>query len=79
MIRFRREFLKTAAVTATFASLPAQAAGAATQFGVIRRDGIATLFDDLPGDLGFKIHAPSPRGRCWSSSRPARDDSRIHS
>jgi beta-lactamase class A len=63
MIRFRREFLKTAAVTATFASLPAQAAGAATQFGVIRRDGIGKLFDDLPGDLGFKIHAPSPRGR----------------
>jgi len=63
MIRFRREFLKTAAVTATFASFPAQAAGAATQFGVIRRDGIAKLFDDLPGDLGFKIHAPSPRGR----------------
>jgi len=58
MIRFRREFLKTAAVTATFASLPAQAAGAATQFGAIRRGGIATLFDDLPGDLGFKIHAP---------------------
>ncbi len=63
MIRFRREFLKTAAATATFASLPAQAAGAATQFGVSRRDGIATLFDDLPGDLGFKIHAPSPKGK----------------
>jgi beta-lactamase class A len=27
------------------------------------RDGIATLFDDLPGDLGFKIHAPSPKGK----------------
>jgi len=63
MIRFRREFLKTAAVTATFASLPAQAAGAAAQFGKIRSDGIATLFDDLPGDLGFKIHAPSPKGK----------------
>ena len=55
--------MKTAAATATFASLPAQAAGEATQFRVFRRDGIATLFDDLPGDLGFKIHAPSPRGR----------------
>src|SRR5438132_9617767 len=63
MIRFRREFLKTAAVTATFASLPSQAAGTAAQFGGIRRDGIAKLFDDLPGDLGFKIDAPSPKGK----------------
>jgi beta-lactamase class A len=59
MIRFRREFLKTAAATATFASLPAQAAGAAEQFGGIRRDDIAPLFGDLPGDLGLKIQAPS--------------------
>jgi len=59
MIRFRREFLKTAAATATFASLPAQAAEAAGQFGEIRKDGIGILFRDLPGDLGLKIHAPS--------------------
>lgn len=26
-------------------------------------DGIATLFDDLPGDLGLKIYAPSPKGK----------------
>jgi beta-lactamase class A len=63
VIRFRREFLKTAAVTATFASLPAQAAGAAGQFGEIERDGIAILFRDLPGDLGLKIHAPSLKGK----------------
>ena len=61
MIRSRREFLKTAAVTATFASLPAQAAGAATHFGA--NHGIAKLFDDLPGDLGFKIHATSRKGK----------------
>jgi beta-lactamase class A len=61
MIRSRREFLKTAAVTATFASLPAQAAGAATHFRASH--GIAKLFDDLPGDLGFKIHAPSRKGK----------------
>src|SRR5437870_1328523 len=63
MIRFRREFLKTAAATATFASLPAQAAGSASQFRWIRSDGISALFDDLPGDLGFKIYAPSPKGK----------------
>jgi beta-lactamase class A len=61
MIRSRRDFLKMAAVTATFASLPAQAAGAATHFGA--RHGIAKPFDDLPGDLGFKIHAPSRKGK----------------
>jgi beta-lactamase class A len=27
------------------------------------RDGIAPLFDDLPGDLGLKIHAPSLKGK----------------
>ena len=59
MIRFRREFLKNAAATATFASLPAQA----TQFDVKKKADIAKLFDDLPGDLGFKIHAPSPKGK----------------
>jgi beta-lactamase class A len=63
MIRFRREFLKTAAATATFASLPAQAAGAASQFGEIRRDDIVPLFDNLPGDLGLKIYAPSLKGK----------------
>jgi hypothetical protein len=63
MIRFRREFLKTAAATATFASLPAQAAGAAGQFGESRKDGIAPLFGDLPGDLGLKIQAPSLKGK----------------
>src|SRR2546426_10413637 len=63
MIRLRREFLKTAAATATFASLPAQAAGSASQFRGIRGDGIAALFDDLPGDLGFKIYAPAPKGK----------------
>jgi beta-lactamase class A len=59
MIRFRREFLKTAAATATFASLPAQA----KQHEVEKKPDIAKLFDDLPGDLGFKIHAPSPKGK----------------
>ena len=59
MNRFRREFLKMAAVVA---SLPAQAAGAARQFGETRRADIAMLFDDLPGDLGMKIHAPSSKG-----------------
>jgi beta-lactamase class A len=63
MIRFRREFLKTAAATATFASLPAQAAGSALQFGRIRSDDIAALFDDLSGDLGLKIYAPWPKGK----------------
>jgi hypothetical protein len=61
MIRSRREFLKTAAVTGAIASLPAQAAGAATHFRASH--GIAKLFDDLPGDLGFKIHAPSRKGK----------------
>jgi len=57
MIRFRREFLKTAAATATFASLPAQA----KQHETKKRADIAHLFDGLPGDLGFKIHAPGSK------------------
>ena len=61
MIRFRREFLKTAAATALFGSLPVQALSAATRFEP--RYGIAKLFEGLPGDLGFKIHAPSSKGR----------------
>lgn len=61
MIRPRREFLKTAAVTAIAASLPTRALGAAAQLG--SRSGIAKLFDGLPGDLGLKIYAPSQRGR----------------
>jgi len=57
MIRFRREFLKTAAATATFASLPAQA----KQHETKKQADIAHLFDGLPGDLGFKIYAPSSK------------------
>lgn len=61
MIRLRREFLKTAAATAIAASLPTHALAAAMPFGSTR--GVAKLFDGLPGDLGFKIDAPSRRGR----------------
>jgi beta-lactamase class A len=61
MIRFRREFLKAGAATAIFASLPTHAIGAAVRSG--SRHGIATLFDDLPGDLGLKIDVPSERDR----------------
>lgn len=64
MIRFRREFLRTAAATAISASLPVQAMDtAARPVPVLKYDIIAQLFNDLPGDFGFKIHAPAQRGR----------------
>ena len=63
MIRFRREFLRTAAATAISASLPAQAMEPAARYVPVSRYNIDKLFDDLPGDLGFKIYAPSQRGR----------------
>lgn len=61
MIRFRREFLRSAAATAISASLPVQAMDTAARLG--SRYDIAEFFNDLPGDLGFKIHVPSQRRR----------------
>jgi len=63
MIRFRRDFLRTAAATAISASLPVQATDTAARYVPVSKYDIAKLFNDLPGDLGFKIYAPSQRGR----------------
>jgi beta-lactamase class A len=63
MSRSRREFLKTAALTATIASLSPLPAAADTKSEKIRRHGIASLFDDLPGDIGLKIYSPSRKGK----------------
>ena len=63
MTRFRRHFLKTAAVTATLAALPAQAGDVVRQSGLVGRHAITELFRDLPGDLGMKILAPPQKGR----------------
>ena len=60
MIRFRREFLKAAAATAAFASLPAQAQGAPARSNA--NQAIAQLFRGVPGDLGFKVLGPPPDG-----------------
>lgn len=57
MIRFRREFLKTAMAAATFASLPKHAR--ATPGRLNSRQGVAKFFEGLPGDLGFKIQVPA--------------------
>ena len=63
MTRFRRQFLKTAAATAAFASLPAHAGDVVRQSGHVGRHDVTELFRDLPGDLGMKILAPPHKGR----------------
>ena len=55
MIRFRRDFLRTAAATAISASLPVQATDTAARYVPVSKYDIAKLFNDLPGDLGVKI------------------------
>ena len=62
MIHSRREFLKTAAVTGRPSPrFQRKRRARPRHFGASH--GIAKLFDGLPGDLGFKIRAPSRKGK----------------
>jgi beta-lactamase class A len=63
MIHSRREFLKTAAATATFASIPLTMAATVTQEEVLKPNQILSKFDHLPGDHAFEIFAPSVKGK----------------
>jgi beta-lactamase class A len=69
MAHSRREFLKTAATTATLASVPLAAAplvaAAVTgeQDSAVTPDEIVDLFEPLPGDKAIKIFAPAAQGK----------------
>jgi beta-lactamase class A len=58
----RREFLKTAAATATLASVPLPAA-AETRDDAESLDQIVRRFEYLPGDKALKIYAPAAEGK----------------
>jgi beta-lactamase class A len=73
MIHSRREFLKTAAATATFATTPLVAAAAVME-GLVKtehqttqsqtnQEQIVSLFAHLPGDKALKILAPAAEGK----------------
>jgi len=65
MSHSRREFLKTAAASATFAAAPltlATAAAAGSEQSPAPNH-IATLFQNLPGEVAFKIFVPPVNGR----------------
>jgi beta-lactamase class A len=63
----RREFLKTAAASATFAATPLTltiaASAATTSGGALSPNQIAALFQGLPGDVAFKVFVPPANGR----------------
>ncbi len=69
MAHSRREFLKTAATTATLASVPLAAAPLAAaavtgeQDSAVTPDEIIDLFEPLPGDKAIKIFAPAAQGK----------------
>jgi beta-lactamase class A len=62
MTHSRREFIKTAAATATLTTLPVAEALAVTPRQAITPEQIVALFDHLPGDKAFKILAPAANG-----------------
>src|SRR5207249_12331403 len=59
MTHSRRDFLKTAAVTGTIAAVPAVPASAKQ----IAPQQIVARFAQLPGDVAFKIFAPSSKDK----------------
>lgn len=61
MERTRRDFLKTVAVTGAVSALPTESARA-RDVRSIPADAIVDRFAALPGDVAFKILAPSPKG-----------------
>jgi len=62
MVHSKREFLKAAAAAGTFAAVPAMPASARPANKDLAEQ-IVSRFGDLPGDKGFKILAPSAKGR----------------
>ena len=62
MKRSRRDFLKTAAATGAVAAVATNPARA-RDVRSISPDAIVERFAALPGDVAFKILAPSPKGR----------------
>jgi beta-lactamase class A len=56
----RRDFLRTAAGSATLAALPT---GVSAQSAAREAEDIPELFEGLPGDVSFKILSPAARGR----------------
>jgi len=68
MSHSRREFLKTAAASATLAATPltlatAAAASVTNAVGAASPNHIAALFQNLPGDVAFKVFVPPANGR----------------
>lgn len=69
MTHSRRKFLKTAAATSTLAAVSASPASAANGpsasngVGSLKPAQIVGLFADLPGDVAFKVLAPSANGK----------------
>jgi beta-lactamase class A len=63
MVHSRRGFLKTAAGTATFTTLPLSASATRGWDEAITPDRIVDLFEPLPGDKAFKILAPAADGK----------------
>ena len=64
----RREFLKTAAASATLAATPftlatAAAASVTNAVGAASPNHIAALFQNLPGEVAFKVFVPPANGR----------------
>ena len=59
MSHSRRKFLKTAAVTGTFAAIPPTSVAA--KYGRVTPDEICALFAQLPGDTALKIVVPTEK------------------
>src|SRR5215831_10642539 len=62
MIRSRRQFLKTAASTTTFTSVPLVMTDAGQRKETLSPDQILELFEHLPGDKGLKDLIPKAEG-----------------
>lgn len=67
MSHSRREFLKNAAASATLVATPltlaTAAAGATNSLQTASPNQIASLFQNLPGDVAFKVFVPPANGR----------------
>jgi beta-lactamase class A len=63
MAHSRREFLKAAANTASFAALPLAVTVTRTPGQTLTLDQLTNLFDHLPGDKTLKVFAPAAEGR----------------